>query len=174
MKKTLSAILFGFVFMSGMFFHATSAVAAEPQLLSTHGDWAVYTFTESGNKVCYMASQPKKAEGNYTRRGDIFAFVTHRPGENSTNVFSYITGYTYKQGAPVRLQIGSNRFELFSQKDMAWARNGETDQKISDAVRRGSTMVVTGTSSRGIDTKDTFSLRGSSAAHDAMSRACGV
>ena len=153
---------------------STASVAAEPKLLSTHGDWAVYTFSEGGSKVCYMASQPKKAEGNYTRRGDIFAFITHRPGENSKNVFSYITGYTYKSGAAVQVKVGGETFKLFTQKDMAWARDSATDQKIADAVRRGSNMVVSGVSSRGTNTKDTYSLKGSSAAHDAMGKACGM
>lgn len=56
------------------------AQSAEPRLISTHGDWAAYVMTEDGNKVCYMASTPTKAQGNYTRRGEIFMLVTHRPG----------------------------------------------------------------------------------------------
>ena len=77
---------------------ATSAMAQTPTLIGNYGDWAAYSFTENGNKVCYMVSQPTKAQGNYTKRGDIFALVTHRPAENTKNVFSYITGYTYKSG----------------------------------------------------------------------------
>ena len=43
-----------------------TAQASEPRLIGTFGDWRAYTFMENGNKVCYMASQPQKAEGNYT------------------------------------------------------------------------------------------------------------
>lgn len=167
MSRFLIALIMSFTLTA-------TAHAADPKLLSTHGDWAVYTFSEAGKKVCYMASQPKKAEGNYTRRGDIFAFITHRPGENAKNVFSYITGYTFKSGASVDLTIDRQTFDLFSQKDMAWARLSETDQKIANAVRKGSKMVVKGVSSRGTKTTDTYSLKGSSAAHDAMNRACNM
>ena len=151
----------------------TNAHASEPKLIGTYGDWAAYTFEENGNKVCYMASKPTKAEGNYTRRGDVFALVTHRPAENSKNVFSYITGYTYKTNSDVTMTVdGSTRYTLFTHKDMAWANTAEDDNAIAESLRRGSRFVVKGTSSRGTLTTDTFSLKGSSAAHDAITKAC--
>lgn len=151
-----------------------SAATAAPNLIGTYSDWSAYSFTENGNKVCYMASQPSKAEGNYTRRGEIFALITHRPAENTKNVFSYITGYTYRPGSDVTVRIGNNRFTLFTQDDTAWAPDADRDNALTNAVRSGSSMVVQGTSSRGTDTTDTFSLKGSAAAYDAISQECGV
>ena len=153
---------------------STPAEASEPKLLSTHNAWSAYTFTENGNKVCYMASTPTKAEGDYSKRGEIYALVTHRPAENTQDVFSYITGYTYKQNSDVNVKIGSKKYTLFTQDDTAWAPDAETDEDLADSIRRGSTMVVTGTSSRGTETKDTFSLRGSAAAYKAISKACDL
>ncbi len=153
---------------------AQPAAAADPRLLGTYSDWSAYVFTEDGNKVCYMASQPKKAEGNYTRRGEIFALVTHRPGEGSKNVFSYITGYPYKAGSDAKVRVNGNSFTLFTQDETAWAPDAATDNRLADAIRRGSNMTVKGTSTRGTLTTDTFSLKGSSAAHDAISRECGM
>lgn len=150
------------------------AGAAEPRSLGKYSDWEAFVFMEGDNKVCYMASQPKKAEGNYTRRGDIFALVTHRPAEGTKNVFSYITGYPYKPGSDATVRIDSNTYTLFTQDETAWAPDAATDNKIADAIRRGSRMVVTGTSSRETVTTDTFSLKGSSAAHDAISRECNI
>jgi invasion protein IalB len=153
---------------------ATTAMAQTPTLIGNYGDWAAYSFTENGNKVCYMVSQPTKAQGNYTKRGDIFALVTHRPGENTKNVFSYITGYTYKEGSDVTVEVNGERFTLFTQKDMAWTPDQASDNRLADSIRKGSNMVVKGTSSRGTVTTDTFSLKGSSGAHDAINQACGV
>lgn len=150
------------------------AQADEPRLIGTHGDWSAYVFMEDGNKVCYMASQPQKAEGNYTRRGEIFALVTHRPAEGTKNVFSYITGYSYKTGSDASVNIGSSKFTLFTQDDTAWAPDATTDNKIASSIRKGSKMVIKGTSSRGTLTTDTFSLKGSGAAHEAISRECGI
>lgn len=151
-----------------------SAYAQEPRVLAVHGDWTAYVFTENGNKVCYMASQPIKAEGKYSKRGDIFALITHRPAEDSRDVFSYITGYTYKPNSNVTVKIGSKSFSLFTQNDMAWTVDDKTDRDLAEGIRNGSRMVVTGRSSRGTLTTDTFSLKGSSAAHDAISRECGL
>jgi invasion protein IalB len=150
------------------------ALADEPKLLSTHGDWTAYSFKEGSNTVCYMASSPKKSEGAYKKRDQVFALITHRPAENTTNVFSYIAGYSYKPGSDVDLTIDGATYKLFTHKDMAWAKDAETDDKISDAMRKGSKMTVKGTSARGTDTTDNFSLKGTGAAHDAIGKACNV
>lgn len=150
----------------------SSAQAAEPRLMGTYGDWLAYVFVEDGNKVCYIASKPKKDEGKYSKRGEIFALVTNRPAERTKNVFSYITGYTYKTGSDVTVEIDGQRFVLFTQDDTAWAPDAETDEKLIEAIRKGSSMVVKGMSSRGTATKDTFSLKGSSGAHDKIGSEC--
>lgn len=150
------------------------AQASEPTKIGDHGDWSSYFFMEGGNKVCYMVSQPKKEEGNYSQRGDVFALITHRPAENSRNVFSYISGYTYELGSEVTVSIGSQNFKLFTQKDSAWAPDDSMDNRITDAVRQGNSIVVKGVSSRGTKTTDTFGLSGSSAAYKAISTECGI
>mgnify|MGYP006288416231 FL=1 len=120
-----------------------------------------------------MASQPTKDEGNYTRRGDIFALITHGPGQ-AKDVFSYVAGYPYQPNSDVTIKVDSETFKLFTQGEMAWTPDDETDRRLSVAVQRGARMVVQGRSSRGTLTTDTFSLRGSGAAYKAISRACGV
>jgi hypothetical protein len=155
-------------------FHTGSANAQEPKLLGTFGDWATYKINEAGNDVCYMVSKPKKAQGNYTKRGDIFALVTHRPGKDKKNVFSYMTGYTYKPESDVRLTIDGREFILFTENDMAWAPDDMMDNRLAKAIQDGSTMVVKGTSSRGTLTTDTFSLKGSTKAHEKISSACNI
>ncbi|HRQ60800.1 MAG TPA: invasion associated locus B family protein [Alphaproteobacteria bacterium] len=152
---------------------AGSAHANEPELIGRHGDWMAYKFMENGSKVCYMASQPTSAKGNYSKRGDVFALVTHRPSENTRNVFSYITGYTYKADSEVTVEIGKETFTLFTDNDRAWTPDDTTDQALSAAMRKGSKMVIKGESSRGTKTTDTFSLKGSGAAHDAITKECG-
>lgn len=150
------------------------AFAAEPRELGTFGKWSAFVFTEDGDKVCYMASQPDEDEGDYSRRGDIYALITHRPAEGTKNVFSYITGYPYKSGSDATVKIDGNTFTLFTQDETAWAPDATTDNRITDAIRKGYKMVVKGTSSRGTLTTDTFGLKGSSDAHDAISRECGI
>ena len=168
-KKFFAALV-----VLGLLVIGQQAVAAEPRSLGKYSDWEAFVFMEEGNKVCYMASQPKKAEGNYTRRGDIFALITHRPSENTKNVFSYIAGYPYKPGSDATIKVNGSTFNLFTQDETAWAPDTVTDNKLADAVKRGSNMIVKGTSTRGTLTTDTFGLSGSSAAYDAISKECGV
>ncbi len=164
----------GFIALAIIVFSALTqqAIAAEPRLLGTYSDWSAYVFMEGDHKVCYMASQPSKAEGNYTRRGEVFALITHRPAEGTKNVFSYITGYPYKPGSDATVKIGSNNFTLFTQDETAWAADATADNKIAATIKRGSNMVIKGTSVRGTLTTDTFGLKGSSAAHEAISKEC--
>lgn len=161
-------------FCVGLFaFVLSGAVqAGEPRLMGTYGDWLAYSFVEDGNKVCYMASKPKKDEGNYSRRDDIFALITHRPSEDTKDVFSYIAGYTYKSGSDVTIDVAGKKFTLFTQGGTAWTPDADTDARLSKAIRAGSNMVVRGTSSRGTATKDTFSLKGSTAAHKKITAEC--
>lgn len=153
---------------------ANAANASEPRLMGTFGDWTAYSFTENGNKVCYMASQPKTAVGNYTARGDIFALITHRPAEKTKNVFSYITGYPYKPGSEVTMSVNGRTFKLFTQDDTAWAADAAADTSVARAIQDGSKMIVKGTSKRGTLTTDTFGLSGSSKAYQAISKECGL
>lgn len=140
--------------------------------MGAYGDWEAYVFIEDGRKVCYMASQPQKKQGNYTKRGEPFALITHRPADNTRNVFSYITGYTYKAGSEAKVKIGDNEFTLFTQDDTAWGPDSDTDRKLADAIKNGANMVITGVSTRGTDTKDTLSLKGSSKAYKRISEEC--
>jgi invasion protein IalB len=162
------------LFVLALVIAAGTAQANEARLLSTHGDWKAYTFQEDGNKVCFMASKPKSDQGNYSQRGEIFVLITHRPAEGSKNVFSYIAGYPYQTGSDATVTIDGKNYTLFTQDDTAWAPDASADNKLLDAIRKGSKMSVKGTSSRGTATTDTFSLKGSSGAYDAISRECGL
>ena len=167
MKKiVISLILFAFVVFPTVVF------AGQPRLMASHGAWEVYVFFEDNNKVCYMASQPKASEGNYSRRGEIFALITNRPADTTRDVFSYITGYTYKAGSEAAVVIDGKEFTLFTQDETAWTPDSETDSKLARAIRDGSKMVVKGTSTRGTLTTDTFSLSGSSKAYERMNEEC--
>ena len=59
---------------------SVAAAAQTPEFLGTPRDWNVYAFTENSEKICYMATEPKKQEGDYTRRGNPAVLVTRRPG----------------------------------------------------------------------------------------------
>lgn len=140
--------------------------------LGVFKDWAARKFEEKGKPVCTMFSQPIKSEGDYSKRGEVYIFVTHRPAANRTNEVSVKIGYTFKTETPVVVRIGNAEFELFSEDDFAWAEDSKEDEKLVRAMRAGSTMEVEGVSSRGTKTTDTYSLSGFSAANNKITEAC--
>ncbi|MBO6289552.1 MAG: hypothetical protein J6N45_04425 [Alphaproteobacteria bacterium] len=151
----------------------TAAEAAQPQVLGEYGDWTAWTYNESGNLICYMSSTPKKDEGKYTKRGDIFVIITHRPAEKSFDEVSFMAGYTFKSGAPMTVKIGNKTFKnTFTEGDKAWMVSNAEDKSLIAEMKRGSRMIVDGTSSRGTATKDTYSLKGFTSAYNAITAKC--
>ena len=149
---------------------SAAASAQEPQVIGSFRDWKAYVYQAGSQKVCYMASAPKRAEGNYSQRGKIWILVTRRsPG--SKDVVSIITGYNYKADSKVQVIVGSREFTLFTQGDTAWTFGETDDAAMVAAMKAGVDMVVRGTSERGTATTDTYSLLGFTAAYDAIGQA---
>jgi invasion protein IalB len=149
-----------------------AAQSAEPEAIGSFGDWQAVTFAENGNKGCYITSKPTKEEGQYSQRGRVYVLVTHRPADGSFDVVSVVAGYTYGDSSDVTLTIDQTDFALFTSKDTAWAPDSATDKQLVEAMKKGNSMVVRGTSSRGTKTTDTYSLSGFTKAYQAIAEAC--
>ena len=150
----------------------TGQKAPVPQFIGSHRDWNVYKFQDGDETICYMASEPKKQEGNYTRRGDPAVLVTRRPGPRLLVEVSVQPGYTYQDGSDVEVQIDRRKFMLFTRGEHAWAPSEKDDQNLINAMKRGVNMTVRGTSSRSTYSLDTYSLLGFTAGYEAMINAC--
>ncbi len=152
----------------------TALGAPEPKAIGQFENWSAVTFEEEGNLVCYITSEPVKEEGDYTKRGRVYALVTHRPANDSFDVVTFIAGYTFQDGSEVTAEIGDATFTLFTNEDGAWAMDSETDRNLVQAMIKGRDMVVRGVSSRGTKTTDTYSLMGFSRAYREINKACNV
>lgn len=148
--------------------------AQSPKLLGSFSAWNAFSYTEKGAPVCYMVSSPQDQEPKNVRRGDVYVLVTHRPAEKINDEVSVVAGYPYKQDSEVTVAIGADKHLLFTGGENAWARAVKDDQALVRAMIRGNTMIVRGTSRRGTLTIDTYSLRGFTAAHEAIAVACKV
>ncbi len=148
--------------------------AAQAETIGTNGAWTAFKTTEGNAPVCYVGAQPQSDEGDYNKRGDIYMLVTHRPALKEMDVVSIEAGYEYQKDSDAKVVIGDSIFMLFTNKGNAWARDSETDKKLVAAMKRGTIMVVTATSWRGTNTKDTYSLTGFTAAYNAARKACGL
>lgn len=139
-------------------------------------DWSV--FVEDDPTQCWVVSSPKETvntkDGRVVavNRGDILMFVSYWPGANKLGEVSFTGGYPFGDGTTVRLEISGNAFELFTTDETAWAASADDDNKIITAMKRGADAVLTGQSSRGTVTRDTFSLLGFTAALEDAEKRC--
>ena len=144
----------------------------ESKELAKFNDWTAFEEGEGKNLACMAVSKPKKAEGNYSRRGDIFAIVTHLPGQNKWNEFSIVAGYNFQPNSNPDVTIGDMKFQLFTSGSRAWSFSPSEDDKIVKYLKNSMKMKVVGTSSRGTITNDTYSLVGFSKAYQKINEAC--
>ena len=154
-----------------------AAIAAAPALgqdksLGSFRDWSAMRFGSGEDRACMAFSQPVKSEGNYSKRGDAFLFVTHRPAAGERGRVSLDTGYTYRAGSKATLTVGDMALELRTDGSTAWLDDDARTRRLLSAMRAGRDLVVEGTSSRGTRTVDHYSLYGFSAAYAAMGKAC--
>lgn len=154
----------------------TDAATVAPQAtpLGQFEGWSAFQATENGETFCFMTAQPTSKEPSQLDHGDVILYITHRPSEGTSNVVSLITGYPFRQDSEVQVSTGRSSASLFTRDNSAWAYDRATDQRLVEAMRRGATLSVRGTSRRGNGTRYAFSLMGFTAAHDEISRACGL
>ncbi len=151
----------------------TESALGENKLLGVFTAWTAQTYTEDGLVVCMMWSQPEKSQGDYERRGEIYVFITQRPAKRRMDEIRFEAGYTFQAAGGAEASIDDQRFLLTTNGSTAWVGNTAAEAKMVQAMRSGRTMVVEGTSSRGTATRDTYSLYGFTAAHRAITKACG-
>jgi hypothetical protein len=160
---------------------ATAAAQTVEERVGGHRDWSVYEHGSGASRVCWVASTPKRWTArrggtdvtSSVRRGEIYLNVAVRPGQGVSNEASFIAGYPLREDAAVRVSIAGNNFEMFSQGETAWLENADADGRMVAAMKAGVEAQVVGTSSRGTQTTDTFSLLGFTAALEDAQRLCG-
>ncbi len=141
-------------------------------------NWSVCIDEEAENKACWGVSAPESTvntrEGRVVaaRRGDILLFVSFRPQDSVAGEVSFTGGYPFADGSTVTLEVGGATYELFTEGEWAWPATAGDDVKIVTSMKRGTEAVLTGRSTRGTLTKDTFSLLGFTAAFDEAEARC--
>tara|TARA_B100000768_G_C11225689_1_gene352665 strand:- start:1 stop:525 length:525 start_codon:yes stop_codon:yes gene_type:complete len=157
----------------------SSASAQEtPKSVSSHESW--YIFAESEPKECWTVSLPSSTENTRdgkqvkVRRSAILLMVFYNPNEKVKGQVAFTGGYKFANERIISLDIDGVTYELFATGEWAWLENDAQDAKILPAMKRGNTAIITAQSERGTVTKDTFSLKGFTAAvEDAEKRCAG-
>jgi hypothetical protein len=153
---------------------AAAPSSAKSEHLGDAQGWSAFAETDKNAKACYLVGRPVKTDPDNLKRGDVYVYVTHRPAEKTFNVVSFAAGYPYKDGADAELTVDTHKFPLFTSKESAWSRDAATDKAVVDAMAKAKQAVLKGTSARGTNTTDTYSLDGFAAMLAQIDKACGV
>lgn len=153
---------------------AAAAGDAQPTLLGQYGDWGAYTASPGGNKVCFALAKPKttKTEPEGRKRDPSYVFVSTRPADKVKNEVSVIIGYPFKTSSDATAEVGTAKFAMYTKDDGAWIKNAGEEARMVDAMRKGADLTVKGTSGRGTQSTDQYSLKGLAQALDKIEQEC--
>jgi Invasion associated locus B (IalB) protein len=154
---------------------ATGAASdTQPTLLGQYADWGAYTASPAGNKICFALAKPKssKTEPVGRSRDPSYMFVSSRPAESVKNEVSVVVGYPFKTSSDATAEIGNAKFAMYTQNDGAWIKNINEEARMVDTMRKGGDLTVKGTSGRGTQSTDQYSLKGLAQALDKIQQEC--
>ncbi|AZV19018.1 MULTISPECIES: invasion associated locus B family protein [Mesorhizobium] len=143
---------------------AAPALAQSATKIGQHNAWGTYSYQASGGKVCYVLTVPTDKQPPTLDHGDMFFFVSQRPGQQVSYEPQFIAGYNFQDGSKATVTIDKKTFSMFTRGKSAWVENAAEEPVLIAAMKTGTDMKVTAKSGRGNPTSYVFSLKGISAA----------
>ncbi len=171
MKFKSAVIIFSAALLSSLA-GLSAALAETPTSLGTFKDWSAYSLSENGQLICFAVASPEEKLPNSVDHGDVFFMVTNWSSQKVSGEPSVLTGYTFKENSKAVVEVGSTKWELFTNNNGAWLRDRGDEQALLNAMRRGSSMRVKATSARGTATEYRISLSGITAAINQINSSC--
>jgi hypothetical protein len=180
LTMTTKGIAFGLVAgvltVSGLM--PLSALAQEPgqagtKNLGTFTNWTAWQGTDANGMICYISSAPQDSKPTGVNRDPVHFLVIHRKGLGTKNEVQTLIGYPYNaQSANASATIDGKTYPMVTEGSAAWLASAGDESGFVEAMKAGSSLVVKGTSQRGTDTTDTYSLSGVTAAMGVIDKAC--
>jgi len=157
---------------------AIPAFADPPQKVGDFKAWSVYASGDGDAKVCYALSKPKMTEPTKVKRDAVYFLINDWPNRKAKAEPEIVPGYEYKDKSTVVAEVGPEKFEFFTKNEGAaggaWVEQPADEQRLVEAMRKSAEMIIIGTSKRGTQTRDTYSLAGLSEALDKVHESCGL
>ena len=157
MKKTSFALI---IILFASFSSSLFALEKGSWTLSKNDDW------------CYIGSLPIKSDLPDTKkRGENYILVYKIIGSDE-NIVQVEAGYQYNLDEDIVVTIDNTSFKFYSTEDSsetAWTNN---DEKVVYAMKKGLVLVLSGQSSRGTITNDTYTLKGFTSAINKLNKDC--
>ncbi|KAA3451396.1 hypothetical protein C7I87_07340 [Mesorhizobium sp. SARCC-RB16n] len=149
---------------------AAPALAQQATKIGQHNAWGTYSYQASGGKVCYVLTVPTDKQPPTLDHGDMFFFVSQRPGQQVSYEPQFIAGYNFQEGSKATVTIDKKTFSMFTRGKSAWVENAAEEPVLIAAMKTGTDMKVSAKSGRGNPTNYVFSLKGISAALSSIAK----
>ena len=132
------------------------------------GKWSF----EKTDEYCYIGSLAIDTDlPSDKKRGDFYVLVYKNIG-NPDTVVQIEAGYSYKVPSDIIISIDKGEYKFYTTEDVPTAAWTEEDAKVIFAMKKGLELKVTGESSRGTVTVDTYTLSGFTAAYNKLTKEC--
>jgi hypothetical protein len=155
-----------------IFATGTPSLAQSVTLLGEFRSWGAYAASESTGPVCFAMSKSTSVDPMPDGFTSAYLYLTHRPSVSVRNEMNVVSGYMFAPDTPATATVGGQTFELFTERDAAWLLDPSQNDNLAGALRAGSSVVIEGTSDKGIKITETFSLSGATAASRAIEGNC--
>ncbi|MGL5117093.1 MAG: invasion associated locus B family protein [Beijerinckiaceae bacterium] len=136
------------------------------------GAWEIFTTGEGRSRNCFVRSKPAERLPKGLNRDPAYVYVTMRQGDANRQEFSVITGYGIKPGAEAQLAVGAVSFAGLGQNSNLWLKNPAEEGRFIAELRKATAFTVKGTSARGNETTDRYSLTGFGQALERAQKEC--
>jgi len=157
MKKKLVFFIFLFTFFLSL---SGYSLESGKWLFVKENDW------------CYIGSLSVETDlSEEKNRGENYIIVYKIIGNNE-NILQIEAGYSYNLDKEILVKIDNSTFTFYSTEDSSETAWTNDDKKVIDAMRRGLQLTLTGESSRGTTTNDTYTLKGFTAAINKLNTDC--
>tara|TARA_B100000674_G_scaffold101580_1_gene73918 strand:+ start:697 stop:1113 length:417 start_codon:yes stop_codon:yes gene_type:complete len=124
------------------------------------------------DEYCYIGSQAIKTDlSEDKKRGDFYILVYKNIG-NPDTVVQIEAGYNYKLDEKIIVNIDDVEYVFYTTEDLPETAWTDDDNKVIFAMKKGLDLVVTGQSSRGTVTNDSYTLKGFTASYNKLLEDC--
>jgi len=171
-KTKTGGLVFGLAASAIMAF-AIPAQAQQATQLGSFNAWSAWQATDASGSICYISAQPQKSEPAGVNRDPIHFMIIHRKGLGTKNEVQTLIGYPFNAtAAGASASVDGKSYPMVTEGSAAWLASTGDEAGFVTAFKGGTQMVVRGTSQRGTNTVDTYSLSGATAAMNAIDTAC--
>lgn len=147
--------------------------AQEATELGTFNAWTAWQTTDTTGVICFISAQPQSSEPAGANRDPIHFMILHRKSMSIKNEVQTIIGYPFNTtNGNASASIDGKSYLMTTQGSAGWLASKNDEGGFVTAFKAGTSMVVKGTSQRGTNTADTYSLSGATAAMNAIDTAC--